>query len=311
MGRQLRIEYPHAYYHVTARGNEQKDIFKNDRDRRKFLEYLESAVSRYRAVIHAWCLMRNHYHLLVETPAGNLSRVMQHINGAYTNYFNIKKKHVGHLFQGRYKAILVDADPYALELSRYIHLNPVRVGLVSNPANYRWSSFQEYTGKQPGATWLRRDFILGYFADGETQAAEKYRRFVEEAMEKEQASPLNQSVASTILGSPEFVASIQAQYADQIKTDRNLSVLRDTREKAGAEQIVAASEAVLVEGNKAKKVAIHLCHRHTGLKLKEIGTLFGLKESSVCQASKRLELEMERDEDMRRAVGIIKRQLKL
>jgi REP element-mobilizing transposase RayT len=311
MGRQLRIEYPHAYYHVTARGNERKDIFKSDRDRQKFLEYLESAVTRYSAVIHSWCLMRNHYHLLVETPAGNLSQVMQHINGAYTNYFNIKRKRAGHLFQGRYKAILVDADQYALELSRYIHLNPVRVGLVSNPDDYRWSSFQEYTGKRAAETWLKRDFVLGFFANGEAQAAEKYRRFVEETAENEQESPLNESVASTILGSPEFVEFIQAQYVDQIKADRNLSVLRDTRGKTGADQIIAATEAVFGEGNKAKKVAVHLCHRYSGLKLREIGTLFGIKDSGVSQASKRLEVEMERDDEIRKAVGILRQQLKL
>lgn len=108
MGRQLRIEYPGAHYHVTARGNERKEIFKNDRDRGKFLSYLESAVTRYGAVVHAYCLMKNHYHLLLETPSGNLSQVMQHINGAYTNYFNTKRKRSGHLFQGRYKAILID-----------------------------------------------------------------------------------------------------------------------------------------------------------------------------------------------------------
>jgi len=311
MGRQLRIEYPNAYYHVTARGNERKEIFKSDRDRQKFLEYLESAVIRYSAVIHSWCLMRNHYHLLIETPVGNLSQVMQHINGAYTNYFNSKRKRTGHLFQGRYKAILVDAAQYALELSRYIHLNPVRVGLVSTPDDYRWSSFQEYTGKRVAETWLKRDFILGFFANGEAQATEKYRRFVEEAMGKEQESPLNESVASTILGCPEFVKIIQAQYVDQIKADRNLSELRDTRGKAGVDQIIAATEAVLGQGSKTKKVAVHLCHRYSGLKLREIGMLFGIKDSGVSQASKRLEVEMERDDEIRKAVGILRQRLKL
>src|SRR5664279_2859353 len=140
MARPLRIEYPGAFYHVTSRGNEQKDIFRSRKDREKFLGYLESAKERYGAVIHAFCLMNNHYHLLLETPSGNLSQIMRHINGAYTTYFNVKRKRAGHLFQGRYKAILVEADEYAKELSRYIHLNPVRVGIVANPEEYRWSS---------------------------------------------------------------------------------------------------------------------------------------------------------------------------
>jgi hypothetical protein len=236
---------------------------------------------------------------------------MQHINGAYTNYFNVKRKRSGHLFQGRYKAILVDADHYALELSRYIHLNPVRVGLVSDPGNYRWSSFQEYIGKRAAATWLKRDFFLGFFANGTAQGAEQYRLFVEEALGKEQKSPLMDAVGSTILGRPEFVKSIQTQYVDQIRGDRNLPILRDARGKPEADQIIAATKAVLGEGNKAKKIAVHLCHRYTGLKLRDIGTLFGIKESGVSQASKRLEIEMKRDDVIREVVGMLREELKL
>jgi putative transposase len=130
MARPLRIEFPGAFYHVTSRGNERKAVFKSLRDREKFLSYLESATERYGAAIHVYCLMDNHYHLLLETPSGHLSKIMQHINGAYTTYFNTKRERPGHLFQGRYKAILVDADEYAKELSRYIHLNPVRAAIV-------------------------------------------------------------------------------------------------------------------------------------------------------------------------------------
>ncbi len=118
MGRPLRIEYPGAFYHVTARGNEQREIYKSIADRERFLDYLASATERYGAVVHVWCLMTNHYHLLLEAPAGNLSQIMRHINGAYTNYFNTKRRRSGHLFQGRYKAILVERDAYAMELSR-------------------------------------------------------------------------------------------------------------------------------------------------------------------------------------------------
>ncbi len=140
MARPLRLQYPGACYHVTSRGNEKKPIFRNQKDREKFLAYLESAVVRYEAIIHVWCLMGNHYHLFLETPTGNLSQIMRHINGAYTTYFDVKWKRTGHLFQGRYKAILVEADQYATELSRYIHLNPVRAGIVDTPEGYFWSS---------------------------------------------------------------------------------------------------------------------------------------------------------------------------
>ena len=141
MARPLRIEFPNAFYHVTSLGNERKTVFRNNRDRERFLSYLESAHERYGAILHVYCLMDNHYHLLLETPRGNLSQSLHHINGAYTTYFNIKHRRSGHLFQGRFKAILVEKDSYSGELSRYIHLNPVRAGLVKNPLRYGWSSY--------------------------------------------------------------------------------------------------------------------------------------------------------------------------
>jgi REP element-mobilizing transposase RayT len=147
MARPLRIEYPGAFYHVTSRGNKQRDVFKSQRDREKFLSYLGSATERYGAVIHSYCLMNNHYHLLLETPGGNLSQIMRHVNGAYTTYFNVKRKRSGHLFQGRYKSILVEADSHAKELSRYIHLNPVRAKMVVHPKEHPWSSYQAYVGQ--------------------------------------------------------------------------------------------------------------------------------------------------------------------
>ena len=148
MARPLRIQYPGAFYHVTARGNEKKAIFISNRDRVKFLSYLESAHDRYSAIIHVYCLMSNHYHLLVETPRGNLSQILHHINGAYTTYFNIRRERAGHLFQGRYKSILVEKDAYCIQLSRYIHKNPVRAGLVNMPSEYPWSSYPHYIGRK-------------------------------------------------------------------------------------------------------------------------------------------------------------------
>ena len=160
MARPLRIIYPGAFYHVTSRGNEKKDVFKNRRDREKFLEYFESATERYGAIIHAYCLMNNHFHLFLETPAGNLSQIMRHIIGAYTTYFNTKRKRSGHLFQGRYKAILVEAGEYAAELTRYIHLNPVKAGIAGKADDYLWSSYQSYIGKASTPEWLETGFIL-------------------------------------------------------------------------------------------------------------------------------------------------------
>ena len=198
MARPLRIEYPGAFYHVTSRGNEQKDVFKSQKDRERFLSYVESAVVRYGAVVHTWCLMSNHYHLLLETPSGNLSQIMRHINGAYTTYFNVKRKRAGHLFQGRYQAILVEADAYAVELSRYMHLNPVRAGMVAKPEHYQWSSYRSYIGQCTTPAWLKTDFILGYFGRKASDANNSYRRFVEDLLDSAYESPLTATVASTV-----------------------------------------------------------------------------------------------------------------
>lgn len=312
MARQLRIEYPGAYYHVTARGNERKEIFKSEKDREKFLSYLESAVKRYGAVIHVWCLMSNHYHLLVETPSGNLSQIMQHINGAYTTYFNTKRKRSGHLFQGRYKGILVDADEYALELSRYIHLNPVRIGIVNEPGDYKWSSFQEYAGKKKTPDWLTTTFILGYFDKSQPVAQIKYGQFVEEMIGEKHESPLQQMVASTMLGTPEFVAAIQEQHLDGKSHHRNLPALKQLKSKPTIDQILEIAGSALNQDEKlTAKVAIHLCHRYSGAKLKEIGERFGVKESAVSQSSRRFEVELGKDKKLQDVVADLVKRLNL
>jgi putative transposase len=239
MARPLRIEYPDAFYHVTARGNEKKDIFKSQKDREKFFSYLESATTRYGAVIHVYCLMSNHYHLLLETPRGNLSQIMQYINSSYTTYYNVKRKRSGHLLQGRYKAILVDSDAYATELSRYIHLNPVRVGIVQVPADYPWMSYRYYIGDE-APVWLKTGFILGFFGKEIQQARIKYRDFVHEMISKEYTSPLLATVASTILGSPEFVNEIQERHLSAKKADRDLPALRELTSRPSLDEIVKA-----------------------------------------------------------------------
>lgn len=160
MARALRVEYPGAFYHAASRGNERKNVFLSARDREQFLSYLESATVRYGACIHLYCLASNHYHLLVETPLGNLSQIMGHINGAYTAYLNVKRRRSGHLFQGRYKAILLDKDEYGLQLSRYVHLNPVRAGIVETPGQFRWSSYRANTGLAQAPQWLHMEFML-------------------------------------------------------------------------------------------------------------------------------------------------------
>ena len=311
MGRPLRIEYSGAHYHVTSRGNEQKDVFKSQKDRERFLSYLESAVLRYGAVIHAYCLMSNHYHLLVETPSGNLSQIMKHINGAYTNYFNVKRKRAGHLFQGRYKAILIEADEYAKELSRYIHLNPVRVGMVSRPEDYQWSSYRDYIGQRKTPDWLKREFIIGYFGRSISEAQDKYRTFVEDMLEHEYESPLNASIASTILGSDEFVKEITEIHVEGKPHDRDLPAIRELSNRPSMEKIIQAVHKVLGQNRLSEKAGVYFSHKYSGAKLKEIGERFGMGESAVSQASRRFAQQAAKDRNLKKIMKEIDGMLSL
>lgn len=312
MARPLRIQYPGAYYHVTSRGNEQKNIFKSQKDREQFLAYLESAVQRYGAVIHAYCLLSNHYHLLLETPAGNLSQIMRHINGAYTTYFNTKRKRAGHLFQGRYKAILIDADEYAQELSRYIHLNPVRAGITVRPEDYPWSSYRYFIGGQDVPEWLTTDFILGYFGKRTRDAQKNYRKFVEELIGRDYGSPLEKAVASTILGSADFVDEITKKYLQTKRADRNLPALKALSTRPSLDRIIDTVNSLIgADEELSRKTGIYFCHRYSGAKLKEIGERFNIGESAVSQASRRLVVRMKSDKglqalvlNMEKALGI-------
>jgi len=310
MGRPLRIEFAGAHYHVTSRGNEKKDIFKSRKDREQFLSYLESAVFRYGAIIHAYCLMGNHYHLLLETPSGNLSQIVKHINGAYTNYFNAKRKRSGHLFQGRYKAILIEADEYAQELSRYIHLNPVRAGMTARPEEHFWSSYDDYIGQRRPPEWLTTASILERFGKGDN-ASDRYRKFVEYRMGREYDSPLKGATAATILGSVDFVNQMTARHIDGKQHDRDLPAVRQLSAKPTMDTIIEAAINLAGTSGLAKKAGIYLCHTYSGAKLKEIGERFGIGESAVSQASKRFEREMERDAELRMLVETLGAELKL
>ena len=303
MARPLRIEYPGAFYHVTSRGNERKAVFKSRRDREQFLSYLESATERYGAVIHAYCLMDNHYHLLVETPLGNLSKIMQHINSAYTLYFNTKRMRSGHLFQGRYKAILVDADAYLKELSRYIHLNPVRAGIAENPNEYEWSSSRYYTHERKSPEWLCREFIFSCFAKRPATAMKKYRAFIQAAMGGDYETPLSKRLHAVILGSQEFVDEIKANFLKNKAPDRDLPDLKDLPARVGLAEIEKAVDRVVASDEKlARQVKLYFGHRYTGLRLKEVGKRYGISESGVTQASRRVRSRLDDDKQLARMI---------
>ena len=303
MARPLRILYPGAFYHITSRGNEQKALFKSKRDREKFIEYLESATERYDAVIHAYCLMDNHYHILLETPSGNLSKIMAHINGAYTNYFNAKRERSGHLFQGRYKAILVEADEYAKELSRYIHLNPVRANIVEHPEEYEWSGYGYFTGKKKAPEWLKMDFILGYFGKKLSDSQKNYRDYVNVFINQGYESPLRDVVSSTILGGQEFIGFIKDKYLTDQKGNKELPALKVLRKRITIEDISREVDKKVKDDIKlSRKIKMYLGRRHTGERLDDIGEYFGIGGSGVCKAWRQLSDQIEKDKGLRKTI---------
>lgn len=178
MSRPLRLEYAGAFWHVTARGNERREIFRNDDDRTEFLRILGRTVTLFRWRLHAYVLMGNHYHLLVETPEPTLSRGMRLLNGLYTQGFNRRHRRVGHLFQGRFKAILVEKDAHLLELARYVVLNPVRAGITRGASAWPWSSDRATAGIEKAPPWLETAATLESFGAVRSRATEKYRAFV-------------------------------------------------------------------------------------------------------------------------------------
>lgn len=305
MARPLRIEYPGATYHVTARGNERAEIFRDESDYQRLLEQLRLAQERHALVIHAYVLMRNHYHLLLETPHGNLSQAMQLINGSYTGYFNRRHRRAGHLFQGRYKSLLVEKESYLLELSRYIHLNPVRAGMVKYPEEYRWSSYRAYVGNAE-EEWLCRGLVLGSLSPAKEKARKVYREFVEEALEKEVADPFAEVFAQVILGSKGFVDRVQRLIEERPPDYDVPAIARFKKRPSLAEIALLVTEHYGVEqerlgrarqrGNRARQVAIYLARKHTGKTLKEIARYFsGMGYTGASQGTSRIEERRRQD----------------
>jgi len=221
MARPLRIEFPGALYHVTSRGDRQEAIFEDDEDRLIFLRTLTEVVERFNWLCHTYCLMTNHYHLLVEMPDGNLSKGMRHLNDIYTQATNRRHTRTGHLFQGRFKGIIVDKDSYLLELARYVVLNPVRSGMVRHPGKWQWSSYRAMIEDIPAPAWLATDGILTQFAKRRTIAQRHYSEFVKQGIKSKPIwSELQQQI---YLGDEKFVKRMQRKagiHGDELSIPR-------------------------------------------------------------------------------------------
>jgi len=287
LARPLRIEYPGAFYHAFSRGNQKQPTYFSDDDRYFFLNCLRKACAKFSVVVHAFCLMSNHFHLFLETPLGDLSRMMHSLITSYTVYFNKKHDRQGHLFQGRFKSVLVEAASYAKELSRYIHLNPVRSGLADAPGGYPWSSYDTYLGNAKPEKWLDTSVVLKLFGERVVESRRAYARYVDEGIGKEQLEFIRDSVRTGILGNDIFIARIKKEYLQEelANPSRDTPQLRRLRKSPDLPAILAASEGVLGPRNKyLVPVAIFLAHKNSPVRLREIGEFFSLSISSVSNA---------------------------
>jgi len=245
--------------------------------------------------------MDNHYHLFIETPCGNLSRTMHHINTAYAIYFNKKHAYVGHPFQGRFKAVLVQAESYALDLTAYIHLNPVRAKIVERPEAYPWSNYRDYVGLDAPEPWTSNSFVLRQFGGTMAPAREAYQEYVFRRIERNVPDPLRSATEVGILGDSEFVAKIRSDYLKDIPAgyDRELPQVNKLARQPRLEDIRAQSESFFGLKNRySRKSAIFLSHKMTRLPLKDIGEFYDIGISGVTDICRKLRQELRSNETL-------------
>ncbi|SFJ08240.1 transposase [Nitrosomonas sp. Nm34] len=278
MARPLRIEFAGALYHVTARGNAREDIYHDDIDRQQFLLLLQNTVNRYDWYCHAYCLMDNHYHLLIETNSPTLSKGMKYLNGTYTQYFNRQHRRVGHVFQGRFKAILVQKDAYLLELARYIALNPVRAQMVRSAKAWRWSSYRATAGYEKNDACLTTEWILARFDKTKRVAQQRYRDFVRAG--KEQPSPWQRLKNQIYLGDDDFVNDMQRK----LNTEQSLTDIPRKQTQAPIKPLSYFADRY--KSRDEGMVQAYLSGHYT---LAQVGEYFGVSYATVSRAVKQAE----------------------
>jgi len=304
MARPLRVEFPGALYHLTARGNARQAIFEDDADRRRFLRLLGREVEQQGWRCYAYCLMDNHYHLLIETPEPNLVTGMRRLNGAYTQGFNRRHKRVGHLFQGRYKSIVVERDAYLKELCRYIVLNPVRAGLVEAAHQWRWSSYPETARAVARPAWLHVDEVWSLFGNEERQARAAYRRFVRQGIKR--PSPWEELRGQMWLGGREFLARMERLAHRQAMDDVPHAQRQPTRptpeevlHMVGSVYNLPPSVVLDRSHQPSFRAAVYLLRRVCNLPLKEVASRAAISPSRVSKIQHHVE-HQEGDRPLRR-----------
>jgi REP element-mobilizing transposase RayT len=324
MARPLRIQYPGAMYHVMCRGNERREIFRGEEDRTAFLRFLGRSLEIYSVTLHAFVLMEEHYHLLVETPVGNLAEFMRHFNISYTGFFNRQHKRVGHLYQGRYKSILVEQESYLAMVSRYIHLNPIRLKSLEKATvrekfeilcQYPWSSLPGYLVPDRQQSMVDYSLVLADFGGVIQKGRERYRKQI--IIDIADNFDLQDKVfGQSILGSKDFIDRVTAEFqtTGEVREQPSVRAIKQYQQQNLIFMIIEAEtgrnlEALKVKKGDLRRVAMDLLYRYGGLKGPAIGFLFGVDYSVVSQERKRLREGLARDVELdglvRRLEGLL------
>lgn len=306
MSRPLRLEFAGALYHLTARGNRQEPIFEDDDDRLVFLDLLAKEVLQQGWILYAFCIMANHYHLLLETPEPNLVQGMRRLNGVYTQAFNRRYGRVGHVLQGRYKSILVDKDVYLRELCRYVVLNPLRVGMVASIEDWHWSSYLPTVGRVPCPPWVNAHCVLALFGEG-AAARRAYERFVAKGLDH--PSPWQALKGQVYLGSEVFHAQMKKRLSG--KSPRGVPRRRINPVRPSAQTVVRAvadaygikpAATLKRESGVAFKQSVYLLRRRANLSLRQVAEMAGVTIGRVAQIQSEIE-SLPKNEELERIVA--------
>lgn len=310
MARRPRIHYPGAVYHVILRGNGGQDTFFSKADRARFYFLLQEGVEKYGHRIHAFCLMTNHVHLAIQVCEVPLSRIMQNIGFRYTTYLNRRKNRTGHVFQGRYKALLIDADNYLLELVRYIHCNPVRAGLVQSPDQYPWSSHRAYLSLET-VSWLTTEWILSQFASREKKARMMYSAFILDGMHEEHRAEFHRGIfEGRILGDDRFSEESLARSEEKFKRRFSIEqIVVAVSEGYGLKPEELARPGKSQPAAIARAVAAYLAQDAENLTLVELGNYVRRDIAALSRAAERLRVRAKSDPGLAGKVAEIRQRL--
>ncbi len=316
MSRPLRIQYPDAWYHVMNRGRRGEEIFEGKKDYEAFIELLKDVVEDYKVNVAAYCLMSTHYHLLIQTPEGNISRSMRHLNGVYTQRYNRLHHCDGQLFRGRYKCILVDADSYLLELLRYIHRNPLEAGMVKDLSKYTWSSHFGYLSGSKKWDWLHKNYVLALFAKNKAESIRRYTQFVFKETPEEINQIFGRRNLPTVIGKRSFIDKIKEKFFEkeiheEIPESRSLApdVDKIIGEVCNFYHVNTNDLLISRRGhfNEPRNVAIYLIRHLRGDKLKDVGDFFGIfKNSTISSVDRRVKGEMSKNKRLNKTVEKLK-----